>query len=422
MRTRAQRRHLSALAIIFMLSFVWPIQIYAQSDVPALVFRPHCEKTDQTLCSSFDVEDPSTLRTAPLAPGDSLDLDIALVNPTREKIGKLRIWISYDSELLEGTVLSISNAFPAVVPGQSDFSPLSGYAKIAASANAGNEPSDAIVPVARVVFIVKNGSNASSTPLSFYDQRAGTEGHTFVTTAIAAEQNLLSTPLGTLMVQFASSFETKSASSAYDSSTISSSNASSAHSSSKSSAMPPADSAADSTTFGIVQMQNIRVSTKDDILYVTWDALSHPKLQGYNVYYGTLRGRYLNRRGVSVASRGAVIRDLPKDKTYYVAVRGVSDENQETAFSPEESVEIGNPQTSSAPITGSLDLIAEVSPGASAPQNPVGRMQENPEKTPEVPGKSGAPSGLTLLLLGSAAIGALFACRRQVTAARKLQT
>lgn len=421
MRTRAQRRHLSALATIAMFSFVWPFHIYAQSDVPALVFRPHCEKTDQTLCSSFDVENPSTLRTAPLAPGDSLDLDIVLVNPTRERIGKLRIWISYDSELLEGTVMSISNAFPAIVPGQSDFSPLSGYAKIAASADAGNEPSDAVVPVARVVFIVKNESNALSTPLSFYDQRAGVEGHTFVATAIAPGQNLLSTPLGALMVQFAPLLETKSASSASDSSTTSS-YSSSAYSSSKFSEMPPADSTADSTAFGIIQMQNIRVSAKDDILYVTWDALSHPKLQGYNVYYGTLRGRYLNRRSVSVASRGAVIRDLPKGKTYYVAVRGVSDDNQETAFSEEESVEIGNPQTSSAPIAGSLDLVAEVSPGVGAPQNPVGRMHKNLETTQEVPGKSGAPSGLVLLLLGSAAIGALFACRRQVTAARKLQT
>lgn len=420
MRIRAQRRHPSALAIIAMFAFAWPFQIYAQSDVPALVFRPHCEKTDQTLCSSFDVEDPSTLRTAPLAPGDSLDLDIVLVNPTRERIGKLRVWISYDSELLEGTVLSISNAFPAVAPGQSDFSPLSGYAKIAASANAGNEPSDAIVPVARVVFTVKNESNALSTPLSFYDHRSGIEGHTFVTTAIAAGQNLLSMPLGTLMVRFAPSLETKSASSSSDSATTSF-YSSSAYSSSKSSEMPPADSAANSTAFGIVQMQNVRVGTKDDILYVAWDALNHPKLQGYNVYYGTLRGRYLNRRSVSVASRGAVIIDLPKGKTYYVAVRGVSDDNQETAFSEEESVEIGNPQTASAPIAGSLDLVAEVAPGAGAPQNPVGRMLENSEKTPEVPGKSGAPSGLALLLLGSAAIGALFACRRQVTAARKLQ-
>ena len=160
------------------------------------------------------------------------------------------------------------------------------------------------------------------------------------------------------------------------------------------------------------------MGTKENLLYITWDLLNYPKLQGYNVYFGTTKGRYLQRRSVSLASRGTVIRDLPSGKTYYVAVRGVDDKTQETAFSAEQSIEIGNPSTSSSPIVGALDMIGEVSPGDVAPPNPVDRTTRPLQSG--VPGKSGVPSALLLLLLGSAAIGTLLACRRQVIAAKTL--
>ena len=422
-RTSAQRRHLSALAVLAMLSIGWPISAHAQSVLPTLVLRPHCEAIDQTLCPPFDVADPSTLQTPPLSTGDTLDLDVVLENPLQEKIGKFRLWISYDVEALEGTVLSVSPAFPIVAPGQADFSPLSGYAKIAAGAATGSEPADAILPIARLMFTVKNSANAPSTPLSFYDQRAGTDGHTVITTVTAPTQNVLSAPLGALLVQLVPSptaAQESSAAAIASTDDNSASDVSSASSTSPALRSSPQVSeggpAPESpNTFGLIQIQNVRVGTKESSLYVTWDALSTPKLQGYNVYYGTLQGRYLNRRSVSVASRGAMIRDLPTGKTYYVAVRGVDDGNQETAFSAEASVDIGNPSTSSSPIVGTLDLVADVAPSTSAPENPVGQMRET-----AVPGTSGAPSGFVLLLLGSAAIGTLLACRRQMTASRRL--
>ena len=163
----------------------------------------------------------------------------------------------------------------------------------------------------------------------------------------------------------------------------------------------------------------MRIGTKGSDLYVTWDVLSHPKLQGYNIYYGTAPGSYLQRRSVSVAARGAVIRDLTAGKTYYAAVSGMDDENRESAFSSEVSVEIGNPGTSSSPIIGDIDAIDEEDPGSVAPENPL----EDPEIPLEdgVPGDTGSPSALLLLLLGSAAIGTLFAVRRQVIAVHNIR-
>lgn len=429
--TNAQRRRLSALAAIAMLFISWSISAHAQSSEHTLILRPHCEATDQSLCPEFNVADPSTLTTTPLSIGDTLDLDVVLVNPTHEKIGKIRLWISYDTDALEGTALSVSKAFPTITPGQANFSSSSGYAKITASASSGNEPTDAIMPVARLTFVVKNAMNAASSPLSFHDQRAGIDGHTFVTTTTAPTQNLLSTPLGSLLVQLVPSisaeqgYSSASTSNAYDSSAAASEalSASSVSSISSSDALPAPLVAPESpNSFGLIQVQNVRIGTKDNALYVTWDALSHPKLQGYNVYYGSLRGRYLHRRSVSVASRGAMISNLPTGKTYYAAIRGVDDENLETAFSAEVSVEIGNPSTSSSPIIGALDLVAEIAPSVGAPDNPVENMDRMlaDGSTAAVPGRSGAPSGVFLLLIGSAAIGTLLACRRQMTVSKKL--
>lgn len=362
--------------------------------------RPHCEQTDQTLCPVFDVQDPATLITPKLNAGQSLDMDVVLWNPTLEAISKIRIWISYDAETLEGSTIVVTPLLPTVTPGEADFVALSGYAKIAAAAEPGKEPADALLPVARLTFAVKPGVTVAGTPLSFYDQRSSTDGHTFVSTVRSPGQNLLMAPLGTLLVQFSNPVAPASSSAA-------------ASVNSSSVASSPA-----STSFATIQVQNVRTGTKDQLLYVTWDGLNHPRLQGYNVYFGTLQGRYLQRRSVSLAARGTIIRDLPAGKTYYVAVRGVDDGNRETAFSAEASVEIGNPATASSPIIGALAAIEDGMVQEIAPPNPV----EHPVRPLEagVPGKAGSPSGFLLLLLGSAAVGTLLAVRRQVIAAKKL--
>jgi hypothetical protein len=85
-------------------------------------------------------------------------------------------------------------------------------------------------------------------------------------------------------------------------------------------------------------------------------------------------------------------------------------------------VEIGNPATAAPPITGSLDIINDIAPDNSAPTNPLEQMPDSfPDSgTISVPGESGAPSALLLLVLGSAVIGTLLAASRQVIAKKSL--
>lgn len=404
MDTLFPRRHATALVLAGAFAMLTVGSALAQETSPTLYLRPHCEKTKQEDCPLFEASDPSTYATAALAAGEPLDVDVVLANPTGESISKVKVWLSYDADVLEGKTVTVSTLFPVVVPGESDFSPVSGYAKVGASAAAGKEPKDAILPIAHLIFTVKQVTSAS-TPLSFYDQRSGKEGHTAIITTASPNQNLLAEPLGTLLVQL----DTPSGPDVTGTASSASSVA----------PVPSAPSSPDVGSFGLIQVQNVRVGTKDSFLYVTWDLLSYPKLQGYNVYYGTMKGRYLQKRSVSLASRGAVIRDLPKGKTYYVAVRGVDDQNRETSFSTEASIEIGNAATASSQIIGSLDAISESSPtNKIAPKNPVENVDQ--PLGSGVPGKSGAPSALLLLLLGSAVIGTLLAFRRQMIAKHSL--
>ena len=423
---------------------------------PALFLRPHCELPQQESCPAFDVADPLTLRTLPLKANDILDLDVVLWNPGQEKVEKTKIWLSYDSGILEGVAISATEDFPTVTPGEDTFAPEAGHAKIAAASTTGSEPQDVILPLARVVFRVKVANASTTSPIAFHDRKDDLTGHTYVTTVSASDRNAIPDPLSTLMVAFAAGGSASSATPVSSASSVSSISSASSQSISSvapvpsvtsfssaslaslaslaSSSVAPiavsltsssAASVASSSSqpsqpsvFESVQIQNVRVSTQDSGLHVTWDPLSHPKLQGYIVYYGTQPGRYLQRRSVGVASRGTVIHDLPTGTTYYVIVRGIDDNNRETTFSKEQSVEIGNPSTSTAPITEPLSDLSLVSPQATAPENPLGPEDESAPAT--VPGSTGVGSALAVLVMIAAAAGTLLAARRQWIALPRL--
>ncbi|MDD4318814.1 MAG: fibronectin type III domain-containing protein [Candidatus Peribacteraceae bacterium] len=418
-----------------------------------LSVRPHCaglenNTEDQKKCSAFLVTSPLTLQTNPLPVGDILSLDIVVQNTPKAAVQKVRSWLQYDPDILEGMSITPSSLFPLATPGESAFDPERGYAMIQLETATPDMNKNAIVPVVHVQFRVLRSPPGSKSVIAFYDT-SGSSPHAAVYSA--AGNNILSPKLGTLSVVVEPSVKpaegssssvsvpASSASSAADENDASSSDASVASvppvqsssaasgetapavSSSSSLASSEASSAPSETPHGaaddgaassggrsafvVLQVQNVRATTDGTSLFIAWDTLSSPALQGYNVYYGTETGRYVQRRTVRADETSASVRSLPEGVTYYIAIRGLNDANEETSFSREVAVTIGDPRSATSPLY--------LRPEDKGPQG------QNPVKTigdGSVPGASGLPSTAVLLLVVSAVIGTLMAVRRQFVA------
>lgn len=375
------------------------------------------------ICPQYGIHDPLSRETGLLSDGDTEDMVLVIRNPKHEKISRVRAWIAYDPSVLEGQEMELLDTFDIPVPGENDFSPSDGYIKIAASTN-GSEDAE-IIPVAR--FKVKVlGHSSPSTVLSFYDETSGSASHTATIVGSGSnEQNVVSSPLGSLVVRLRSPLNGSGGGSATSqmaqlpaSSNGFVPNTTSAPSVTASSAPGVASSAPGissggsqssvtnalaplSNLFTSLQVLNLRVTTEGSSAFLAWDALPSSELKGYNVYYGTVSGQYIQRKGVDKNSNTLTIRALPTGVTYYFAVRAFNANNQETVFSQEVAVTIGDPKTSTSPLTG----------------NVTGGPAGKPPKTDgTVSGETGMSSTLVLLLVASAVIGTALAFRRQFMA------
>jgi len=72
-----------------------------------------------------------------------------------------------------------------------------------------------------------------------------------------------------------------------------------------------------------------------------WDAVIHPLLEGYVVYYGTYSGDYEVSLDVGNYT-SCTISDLDENEIYYFAVTAYSTEGEESDFSNEVSSSDGN--------------------------------------------------------------------------------
>jgi len=166
-------------------------------------------------------------------------------------------------------------------------------------------------------------------------------------------------------------------------------------------------SSAPSAAFGLLQIQNVRITTEGASVFLGWDALKSSQLQGYNIYYGTTTGRYIQRKSVAANVQSLALRSLPEGTTYYFAMRAVGSGEQESAFSAEVSVTVGDPKTSTSPLAASA-----IGGKGGQPVNPVqGSVTQSGGR---VQGETGIPSTLGLLGILSAGIGTAIASRRQM--------
>ena len=439
MRPSLRLRRLLArtlLAVCFAVTLIVPRNVSGADSDTRLELRPHCidgdvvnlfggptpdvpfmTKPTKGTCHEFAIRDPQTRQTNILRQDDVLDMDLVVRNPNAKNIKRVRAWLAYDPELLEGDSIEIDPGFTQPVPDEQTFSPTDGYIKIGASTD--TPLSTATVVVARIRMHVKSVAEAE-TIISYFHASADTESETVVTTedATGQEQGLLHPPLGSLLVRLAAVKDTSAASSSQPVPLPASSAASSAAPQPPppaASSMPVVRSAASSepasshasalSTSGIftmLQVLHLRATTEGTSVYLAWDALKSADLIGYNVYYGTISGEYIQKRSVDQSSTTLTIRDLIPGTRYYFAVRGVNKNNQETDFSQEVAITVGKPETSTSPLFAS-----------TLNEGPQGK---SPKTGGSVAGNTGIPSSLVLFFIVSATIGTVLAMRRQLIA------
>lgn len=417
MHSISSRRWLHArkgLVTLFLLLSLLPSPTVAQESGPTLLLRPHCEPQKDTgspfgplpdnpifinigsgRCHLFPTINPLTRETPVLDVGETLDMDLIIQNSPHQEINRVRAWIAYDPTIFEGTTLSLSSAFPLPFPGEADFSQEEGYIKIHASTDTGGRTDDTMV-VARIQMRILSTPN-SSTTLSFYDAGPLPENHTTIVRGSGLlEQNVLNpSSLGQLQVRLQR--ETPEEGPAAPP-TVPPSSAPPTPLPPPLPLPPPANQPTE--IFTLLQVQNLRATTEGSSVFLAWDPLPSSQLIGYNLYYGTVSGEYVQRRSMDSAMTSATLRSLPQNSQYFFAIRGVSDAQTETAFSQEVAMTVGSPDSSSAPLHGNI----------------IERERTISRHARTLAGSTGTPSLLLIIVLGSACVGTTLAFRRQCIA------
>jgi hypothetical protein len=421
-----------------------------QATVVTFELRAHCDSTEyrkafnkpdtqgtatiaDSTCPSFDVKDPMNHQTAVLKDGDPLDMDLIIHNPSGDAIHRYRAWIAYDPSVLEGEVVESAQTYPTPTPGEMNFSKIDGYIKVSGTADT---PQSATTQIVAHIRLHALPTTQSSSPITFYDPLGAVSSHTTLITLNGTQEKALAMTIpGSLVVRLTPSAATGSGTNSLKDSTgngsvttgttgqngqsssmisntgmLSTNTTSSSQQSESAAGIGQTSSTGNpfSTTtpavtpgvFDLLQVQHLRVTTEGSSVFLAWDVLPSSELVGYNLYYGTISGKYVQKRSVDKNSTTITIRALPTGVTYYFAVRGINGDNRETDFSQEVGISVGNAATSTAPLTASSLTLSPKTPNTGG----------------TITGETGLPTGLTLFLVLSAMIGTGLAFRRQLSA------
>lgn len=313
----------------------------AEPDV-TITLRPHCE---MAACPDFPRFDSETFVTQGLNVGDTLAIDIVISNPSAQPIQSVQSWLEYDSSVLEGEDVRISDSFPLVAPGEQAFAKESDRVKLGAS-NVSGGMKDTEIVFARIKFKVLRETE-DDVKIAFHDfSLLGQEGKTKVLVIEGGRTaNVLKTRPNDLRLFFGEGVPQGSVPTPPTGQP-------------PVTTPPPPNTQPPSTqpsstdpTFVALQPQGLRVMTEGDKVYLIWNPVNDSRIVGYNVYYGTVSGRYIQRRTVSTETTGVTIRNLPVDTRYYFAVTAFNVQGQDSEYSYEVAVTVGDPASPTAPFT-----------------------------------------------------------------------
>lgn len=445
--------------------FLLPQLAAAQSDDVKLWLRPHCEEEP---CSEFLEESPSTVKTEPYENGSIIDMDLILYT-AGQPVKRVRTWLSYDPAVLLGIEKEIkTNLFSVINSEESDFFLDDGYFKLEVSSK---EPvtTEETVLLARLKFKIEENIQVLATAISFYDVQSG--GHTDVVGVSAAGEEMsyleiIPSSVHVILQPKAKEeegFTENEETTKMDVEALFSENENNDKKeepllvTERKEVKITADYTADKEVgglsetddarrnlipdeiFSVLQVQNLRITTEGGTVFLIWDNLDYENVKYYNIYYGTISGQYLHRRSVAAGSVGFTKRALPLNTFYYFAVRAVNDLNQESAFSYEVAVKVGEPASSTSPFsvtdTPLIYYNADQETLSAGVYTPTGYELVQPVNVPltadfnyqyyqqkQVSGKTGIPSALGISLILTAAIGTMFAFIRQLKAVKSITT
>ncbi|MEK7137555.1 MAG: fibronectin type III domain-containing protein [Patescibacteria group bacterium] len=405
----------------------------AQTDVK-IRLRPHCEEGSQTPCREFPLYDSERAITAGLTAGSFLDLDIVVTNPGRQRLQSIQSWLEYDSAVLRGREIRIADTFPLVAPGEQAFdasalrqssgqAPLGtssggdGLVKLGASNVSGGAREEEIL-FARVTFEVIARGEDLSHAVKFHEfSLLGQEGKTKVLLVEDGKTvNVLRTRPLDLLLYFGEGAPPTTVPQPgtlpLPGTTIPPGNQPPAHQPPiviplPGGTVPPIVTDPD---FARLQVQGLQVTTDSgnagNNVYLRWQELLDPRVSGYNLYYGTVSGQYIQRRTVSAQTTGITVRGLPAGKRYFFAVTAFNTSEQESDFSYEVAVVVSDPGSSTAPFT----IVA--TPDEAGGRD-GGTLPGSVTPGKGVPGQTGMPLLLIPILLILASLSAVFFRRKK---------
>lgn len=365
--------------------------------------RPHCVSG---ACRDFPLYDETSAITQGLKSGDTLELDIVITNPSRQPIQSIQSWLEYDETVLKGVDVRIADTFPLVAPGEQSFDASQGIVKLGAS-NVTGGVSEYEFSFARVTFQVisqkgtipaTQSSSAGAEPvparpaggrLRFHEfSLLGQEGKTKV---LIVEEGRTTSVLRTRPNDLLLYFGVGEPPTKIPQPTLPP--VTQPPVSQPPVTLPPGTIPPGTPLivplpddgFGRLQPTVLRVTTEKDKVYLLWVKVDDPRVTGYNIYYGTVSGKYIQRRTVAADSTGVTIRSLPVGKRYFFALTAFNALEQESEFSYEVAVVVGDPASSTAPFD-------------------ISGIPERPPELPPVSQNGGVPgeSGLPLIAIVAA--------------------
>lgn len=429
------RHAIAAMALSTMLHLGF-IPVATAAGTMTLTLQPHCTEQDRSKCAEFVAADAKSLQTQKLNAGDIVDIDVVVRGAGFADVRSVRAWLKYDPIILEARSIELTSALPSPTPGEQSIDQIAKVVKIGGSTSTGFQSDN--TPVARVTFRVL--ATTENTSISFSDYNASGLGHTavngektqnaggqgalpdapcidFVLGCGGTTNPLLASEPTSLTVLLTHQAATADAAAVPQNritqqqmtqtgGSVPPTNipfpTGTTSTSSSASSQPSMQVPTQGSAFTLLQVQDVRLTSRENVIYMGWQALRSTELAGYNVYYGTVTGKYIQRKSLAPTATSLVLRDLEPGTTYYLAVRAVNKDGQESVFSQEVSVTVGQPETATVPLlTGS----------ATTPP-PTNTIKNNGGKT--IQGETGLGSSLLWIVLGSAGIGTFFAFRRQL--------